>query len=84
MEYAGTRDYCTCGLFYIDISGYIWHNEKENVLNKGSLYPSHSYIKFMLDKYPVFVHMIKYFYVCCTKYLWSVLYIQIFKCIYNK
>lgn len=23
MEYAGTRDYCTCGLFYIDISGYI-------------------------------------------------------------
>lgn len=20
MKYAGTRDYCTCGLFYIDIS----------------------------------------------------------------
>lgn len=57
MKYAGTRDYCTCGLFYIDISGYIWHNEKENVLNKGSLYPPHSYIKFMLDKYPVFVQI---------------------------
>lgn len=41
-------------LILVDIYRY---NEKENVLNKGSLYPPHSYIKFMLDKYPVFVQI---------------------------
>lgn len=40
-------------LILVDIYRY---NEKENVLNKY-LYPPHSYIKFMLDKYPVFIQI---------------------------